>query len=244
MAYSSDINLPLAQEPKTADMNVWPDFLDVYNSIHILAQLLNRIRQGSGDANTPPWEAMPFERWFYAPAAEGIKAGNVVTIVNVAARYSMGDDDIQYTGVVKGGPIYSGYNYSTRSSSGQFTSTSYGTGLIGIALEDCVKDSLCKVGVGPAILQVEGTNIGDTIMALEFAAPSPNAPIFSGIMIANPDDQRGLMINEFLSKGGLVIGYGVAKDAVLINPSLDYAGQLSAREAWDTPFVPVSGDSP
>ena len=243
MAYSSDIFLPLAESPKSTDMAIWPDLLDIYNSIHILAQRVNQIIQGSGDSGTPPWEAMPFTRYFYAPAAEGnIKAGNVVTIVNMLGRYSVGDDDIEYIGVVRGGPAYAGPLYSGRSESGQFRGNSFGSGLIGVALSDAEKDELVQVGVGPAILKVEGAKPGETIMAYQFAASANVAA--PGIMIVNKDELRGPFSNIFIPHGGMVVGYGVATDAVMFMPFLDYRADMEARKTWETPFFPIAGDSP
>lgn len=243
MAYSSDILLPLAESPKSADMAIWPDLLDIYNSIHILAQQLNRVIQGSGDAGTPPWEAMPFTRYFYSPAAEGnIKTGNVVTIVNTLGRTSLGSPDVQYTGVVRGAPIYAGPLFSGRSENGQFNEKSLGSGLIGIALSDAEKDELVQVGVGPAILKVEGALPGDTIMAYQFGT-------FQGLSISprlvlTQDELRGPFSNQFIPHGGMVVGYGVANDAVLFQPFLDYRADIEAGRAWNTPYAPVAGDSP
>lgn len=243
MAYSSDIFLPLAESPKSTDMAIWPDLLDIYNSIHILAQRVNQIIQGSGDAGTPPWEAMPFTRYFYAPAAEGnIKAGNVVTIVDMIGRESIGDPGIQYTGVVRGGPVYAGSEFSARAESGQFKGKSVGTGLIGVALADCEKDELCQVGVGPAILKVEGAKAGETIMAYQFATVNQNA--FFQPMLVNKDELRGPFSNIFIPHGGIVVGYGVATDAVMFTPFLDYRADIEARKTWETPFIPIAGDSP
>lgn len=234
MAFSSDIQLPLAQEPKTADMGVWPDFIDVYNSIHILSQLVDRLRNGSGDANTPPWEAMPFTRYFYSEAAEEISAGSVISIVNLSRGVFQPPDHDNWVGVVRGAPAYAGLSFSARGNSG-FASASNGAGLVGIALNDCVRGELCQVGVGPAIMKVEGTEPGDTIMAATFLDTTAQQQ-FPGVLVINNDDYRGNMSNTFISFNSVVVGYGVAKDAVMIMPFMDYMADLQARKSFETPY--------
>lgn len=245
MAYEGLMNLYLGETPKTTNPDVWNDMQEVYRAIHLLNAGFGEYSKsrGSGGPDKKPWEAMAFERWFYSEAAEDISQGAIVTAVNFRGRPASGGSFTQYTGIVKGAPMYAGYPYSVKSNNGTFREPSYGSGLVGVALEACKKGELCKVGIGPGILQVEGINPGDTIMAYRFAFyENPSAPTANPII--NQESVRGPISKTFLPHGAMVVGYGVAKDSVMIMPFMDYAADQSASQAWNTPYEggPVSNN--
>lgn len=239
MAYEGFINLYLGETPKTTNNDVWNDMIEVYRAIHLLNAGFGEYSKtrGSGGPDKKPWEAMPFERWFYEIAAEDISAGSVVTSVNFLGSSSVGGPQVQYTGIVKGAPMYALYGFSGRGQDGTFQGESAGSGMVGVALEDCKKGDLCKVGIGPAILKVDGIKPGDTVMAYQFAwyQGEPNGLIPP---LINAEALRGPISKSFLPHGALVVGYGVAPDSVLIQPFVDYKADLAARALWNTPYTP------
>lgn len=241
MAYEGFINLFLGETPKTTNNDVWNDMIEVYRAIHLLNAGFGEYTKtrGSGGPDKKPWEAMPFERWFYEIAAEDIAVGSIVTAVNFLGSTSIGGPQIQYTGIVKGAPMYANYSYSGRSQNGAFEQPSWGSGMVGVALEDCKKGALCKVGIGPAILKVEGIQPGDTVMAYQFAWYQSQGNALAPPLI-NAEALRGPISKTFLQHGAVVVGYGVATDSVMIQPFVDYKADLAARVAWDTPFIPGS----
>lgn len=247
MAYDGLINLYLGETPKTTNSDVWNDMIEVYRAIHLLNAGFGEYSKtrGSGGPDKKPWEALAFERWFYEVAAEDITAGSIVTSVDFLGSESVGGSKTQYTGIVRGAPMYALYGFSGRGQSGTFTGASAGSGLVGVALEDCKKGALCKVGIGPAILKVEGIKPGDTLMAYAFASyTSGGSPAFVDPVIT-AGALRGPISKTFLPYyGAVVVGYGVATDSAMILPYVDYKADLKARALWDTPYSPVAGDSP
>lgn len=215
MAYSSDIKLPIGQEPQIDDNEkIWPDMLDVYNAIHLLSQFTDSLikNQTSGDSSQKPWEAIPFTRWFYEVVKNDVTVGTIVTPDANAGGYVLGAPN-------EAVPV----NY--------YQST-YGNGFVGVCLEDAKAGDICKIGMGPAILHVEGIELGDMLFCQQ-----------KGV-VYNPD--LNLPSTEIPSDGKLyrykytqmvVVGAAVAKDAALIYPLVDYFSLNTAN------YVPGSNDS-
>lgn len=82
--YRSDLNIRLGQMPEIKDNpQVFTELQQVYNAIHLLNAALNDVRRNFADVerDTPGWESFTFEgRSFWAPAANNVKAGDLVTM--------------------------------------------------------------------------------------------------------------------------------------------------------------------
>lgn len=234
MAYSSDINLKIGEVPKTTDPEMLPDFIEIYNALHILAQWVDAVHKahGSGDINTPPWEAMPFRDYFYTPAAQEITSGNVVTMIDYEFfSNDKGNTHYSLNGVINGAaswglaaaaqvfPDYQGYPRNG--------------GITGMSMSDALPGELVKVGVGPAIIRMEGVRTGEPV----YAYPAYSSPVNNNVI---PQRNRRNYAT-IIGKGGLIklpreggmfrfeappilVGRGVAPDALMFTPpSLSFA---------------------
>lgn len=206
MAYSSDIDLPLGQEPQSSDTSLFPDLLDIYNSIHLLAQYTDKLikNQTSGGPEQKPWEAMPFRNWFYAVVGEDVAVGNIVTPIKVGLDFFRGT--IAYdtmSGIyMKGAPC----TYLDNAEH-----TTWGNGMVGFVLEAQTAGNLCKIGVGPAIVNIPGCRAGEALFAKSF---------FNGeTMFLYPPDG---LIYRYPGNYMAVIGACVADDAAMIWPYPDF----------------------
>lgn len=226
MAYNSDINLRIGETPKTTDPAIFPDMVEIYNAIHILGQWTNAIKdQGkSGDEDTKPWDAMPFEKWFYAKAARDIERGSVVTIVG-SDRFKLRDnsnprrprplgDYYTVEGVINGA-AGTGIPYTKTQSRGVFPLNG---GVTGLAMSDAKEGELVQVGIGPAIINVEGIKFGQPVYALTAYFNEPEA--FLGYWTELVNDGKLITLQE---GGGyysfpselVLVGHGVAPDALM-----------------------------
>lgn len=132
--YKSEIKLPLPQTPAaTADMALFSDLVDVYNSIHMLNAVLEQVRTSSFnmDKDAPLDEQMPFKYTLWLPAAHKIDAGKIVTIRN--GKLTVGWED-------RGFKVPMGMALT--------------------AAEE--EDDKVKVGFGPALIKFSEAKIGDT----------------------------------------------------------------------------------
>lgn len=171
MSYSSDIDLRLAEIPTTTDPAIFPDMVDIHNAIHILAQYTNQlIRRGDNPSGTEPWDSMPFEHWLWLEAYRDITAGSIVTMVDTQYAMDSGNNLYRCRGVIPGAA--SGWvNGSGRIK----TNSPVWEGITGLALEDCAAGDLCKVGIGPAVIKLEGVTIGEPIYCYRALVPQRNA---------------------------------------------------------------------
>lgn len=251
MGYSSDIDLGgLGESPKTQNAEAFQDFVDVYNAIHILAQYVNSVinrPQGSGDADTPPWEAMRFERWFYAPAAVHISAGAIVTPVDYDGfhygRY--GGSTFYLKGLINGvAPPELRPSY-TSTGPLEFKTLPLMGGFTGYALTSGGPGELIQVGVGPAILNSAGIKAGEPV----FAEAAYKRQDRSGTYVATKQAElfnRGDLIKlppegvrATGRPGGLYcVGVGVADGAFMLTlPNLiPNALQVISRPPPETDF--------
>lgn len=237
MAYNSDIDLKLGETPKTTDPAIFPDMLEIYSAIHILGQWVNAVKDigNSGGPEKAPWDAMPFRDWFYAEAARDITRGSVVTAVG-SSRFRAKAPGTQarpegpyftVEGIVNGA-AGEGIPYeSTIQFGGTFP---LGGGVTGFAMKDAAAGELVQVGIGPAIVNVEGIKFGQSVFALA-AYRNPIQP-FQGYWVELIND-GGLVT---LQEGGghyafpselICVGKGVAPDAMMFCPPTNWAKAYS-----------------
>lgn len=92
--YSSDLNIRLGQMPEIKDNPpVFNELQTVYNAIHLLNAALNDVRRNFAavDRDTLAWESFTAEgRSFWAPAVNGIKAGDLVKLDDGASQWTKG----------------------------------------------------------------------------------------------------------------------------------------------------------
>lgn len=242
MAYSSPIRLPIGETPTSTDRAYWHDMNDVYASIHILNQLVNQVREesSSGGPEKEIWESLKFTRWFYQVAEEDINVGNIVTVVRGQFRNESNSSNINLNGVVKGAPFPAGDMFSNP----LFfpPKESIGTGLVGVALEDCAKGEKCKVGIGPAVLKITGVKTGDLILAPTVVAMNRTGFPLQGRTILNTS--RGAISRVWINNISMVaIGSGIGTDAALIYPMVDYWSTEMAKYGISAAAVPVGPGS-
>jgi len=222
MAYTSDIDLKLAETPKTTNPAEFPDMVDIYNALHILGQWVDRLKKGmdgsgSGGSELKPWEAMQFTRWFYVPAARAITKSSIITVIY--SEWFTDDDwgNTRYTidGAVNGCGITHLPFY--RDGSKLFVGVRVRSTMTGFAMTDAAEGELVKVGVGPAIINMPGIKAGQIMHARPAADHTKYNDslrlINDGTLYKLPDDPKLTVLGTFVP-----IGYGVADDALMIDP--------------------------
>lgn len=243
MPYSSKVDIKLGQQPKSADPKFYEDALDLYNACHILNARLEAIQNGitSGDEDVPPWEAMPFTRWFWATAWEDIKAGQVVTIVRGRFRDEDNRRWIEVEGMVKGAPFPGGPNFSSPTNSGKGID-SMGIGIFGICLDEVSAGERARFGVGPAILNVPGIKRGDLVLSPTFTYGMQSQGL-GQVQMQNSDYRGSLLRTYIIQIPSVVVGSGVDTDAVLITPVVDYYAQVNAEYGKNQASIPAGSSN-
>lgn len=143
--YRSPVNLGLGRVPITQDPELFDEFTDVYNAIHLLNEYLDTLRtvaSGGGSGQTPA-ETMPFNRFFVGKALVNIVGGQLVCPSPVSGE----------NGMVLG-PLPDGYDTDLPNAN-----------FVGVALTDAAAGEEFRVGVGPAVLEVPGTISGQVVWA-------------------------------------------------------------------------------
>lgn len=230
MSYLSRIDIRLPSQPIITDPEDFGNFLPVYNAIHMLNSSLEQFWDNfeSGDETKKPSEAMKFLRWFYATCAVRFKAGDVVSAVRRAHAYN---PDTEEFGAIVGWCPGAPSNFTL--DAGQAPPT-LGMGMVGFAMEDGEPGQLAKIGVGPAVVEVEGDvlKLGQCL----FARPSMTKE--NGIGAAGESIFDGNLYTVPIFTDLVVIGGVVADNMAMIYPMVDYYGMLAARGA----FVPGVSD--
>lgn len=233
MSYNSDIDLRLGETPKTDDPKLFADMIDVYNAIHILSQYLNTSmkNQGSGDENTPSWDAMPFRDYFYTEAARSITKGSVITVIEYAqfSNERYGANPYTIKGAMNGAAGF-GMNYKKYSGT-KWASPNF-TGITGIALNDAEPGQLVKMGIGPAIIKMEGVELGEPIFAYAAWNYYPGVNTWSRPYASEVNDGSMFRIPKdggvyAFKSNPVVVGKGVAKDAVMFCPPETWGGAIT-----------------
>lgn len=133
--YRSPLNLRLEQIPKTANSELFQEFIPIYNAIHTLNAYLDSLRLAleGGDPEKPASEEMRFVRGFWVEAGQDIAQGSVIT--------------------VKAGKAVLGCGKRRKVAGAVAIVDTY---LTGIALTEALSGEKVRLGIGPAILNVPG----------------------------------------------------------------------------------------
>lgn len=159
--YSSDLNIRLGQMPEIKDSPaVFNELQGVYNAIHLLNAALNDVRRNFAavDRSTPGWESFTFEgRSFWAPAANNVKAGDLVTMEG--SQFVQGIKGRRL--VMEEGPVRC---FGTSRRAAKDITYDYNAFDFGFCLEE-TSDGLAHIGWPAAIVELEGLNVGDLAFA-------------------------------------------------------------------------------
>lgn len=216
MAYTSNIDLKLGESPKTDDPKLFGDLVDVYNAIHLLSQYVDVVREsadkGSGGEGTPQEESLPFDKWFWAPAYQSISAGMICTIVNTQRTWNGGFYSVN--GVVRG----AGTEYARAwPSLPDFIRRNIGGTYI--ALSDASPGQEVQLGIGPAILKLDGLEVGEPVYAKAWANIQPPTDTQQYILNSDGNIYRLPEDTSYVVTQGLIrVGYGVGPGKVLLFP--------------------------
>lgn len=220
MTYSSKNRLPLSEKPQSQDEGVFPDLLDLYNSVHLLNQKVTMTAEGltSGEDYKDPNEAITFRNWFWTTAGEPLPKGTIVTPLP-AGRYSDKDGDSinLISGVYKGCGVARANQYHT------YQPNQYpGVNFHGFALDEAVNPGdIIRVGIGPVILELEGIKPGNVVYCGPILELSEEMQGQVGFVVSNKlFENRGGLTNKAYN-GFYPIGFGVQEGYVLFNSYVD-----------------------
>lgn len=163
--YRSPVDLNLARTPDIADPELFEEFTQVFNSIHLINAYLDRLRiiAGGGGSGQTPAETLPFNRFFVSTALQKINAGDVVSPATDGQN-----------GIFKGAMAH---NFGSAAPYSHFC---------GIALTDAEIGQDLRVGVGPASLEITGATGGTVIWAFSSRATNGNPSEAGGLYLGNP----------------------------------------------------------
>lgn len=163
--YRSPVDLKLARTPDIADPELFEEFTQVFNSIHLINAYLDRLRiiAGGGGSGQAPAETLPFNRFFVSTALQNISAGDVVSPATNGQN-----------GIFKG------------AMANNFASSAPYSHFCGIALTDAEIGQDLRVGVGPASLEIVGATGGTVIWAFSSRATNGNPSEAGGLYLGNP----------------------------------------------------------
>lgn len=154
--YRSPVDLGIGQVPLTTDPDLFNQFTEVYNAIHLLNGYLDQLRiiaEGGGGAGQSPADAMPFNRFYVAPALQAITAGDPVCPSSIPGQ----------NGIIKGALAH------------DFGSTAPTSNFCGVALIDAAIGEDVRVGIGPACIEMPGAVSGQRIWVYSSRATNGNA---------------------------------------------------------------------
>lgn len=206
MAYTSKIDLGgLGEQPKTTNPDVFGDMVDIVNAIHILAQWVSSVLPGGGGGSgVPPAEAMRFLRSFQMPALVDITAGDLITVFDARTWLDFGIQPSEFPfpadhpGVIKGGG-------GRLEWAGQIRG-----GITGFALNGTTAGNMVDIGIGPAIVNVQGAKAGLLAFArTAFSNNNPRSYFGNGAIFLD-------VWNQLQDPHFQVIGVGVGDDLVMI----------------------------
>lgn len=182
MAYKSKINLKLAQQPLSKSAENYGEMLDIYNSIHILAQWANALSdvlEGSGiqtpgtgqDGTIIPTEntvdtdlgvQWPPTRTLVVPARNAITAGTVCTLIPYRLFLGAVSPPLPDPSEFGAYPGFSGLSAVTRGSqtSEEIRTETAQLQFAGVAANDAAVGEPVTLYFGPGIIASEGVQYG------------------------------------------------------------------------------------
>ena len=238
MAYKSEINTRLAQQPLAKNTEFYPDALGLYQAVHILTQyvdvLIKTLRdQGiktpepTPDGTSPPPESTvdtplhvqyPISKFIIAPAKSRIEAGRVVTFFPHPLHGKPGPEPYPDSrwGVYPG---YSGLSATTMREAGQGPSnnTVIQIGFAGIALTEADAGDPVRVGFGPGIIQAEGVTYGTVYGVADSIdmGPDDDSPL------RLPSGQLYPMNDlRTVNRAVRFVGFGIKRDYLWFDPAM------------------------
>lgn len=165
--YRSPVDLGIGTVPITSDPAVFNQMVEVYNALHLLNQYLDQLRiiaEGGGGSGQSPEDSMPFNRFYVAEALQDIAIGTPVCPSSVTGQ----------NGIVNG------------MLANQYTVASPTSNFCGLSLTAALAGTDVRVGVGPAVVAMDGALSGDLVWAYSSRATSGNLFADDGLYIGNP----------------------------------------------------------
>lgn len=207
--YSSDLNIRLGQMPEIKDApEVFNELQSVYNAIHLLNAALNDVRRNFAavDRSTPGWESFTAEgRSFWAPAADNIKAGELVKLADGASQWTKGVKGT--SSVISTGKLFCHDRFKSahipetvRTEANEF----------GFCLEE-TSNGLAHIGWPPFIVELEGLSVGS---------------------LAYGTTNDGRIFNNAPTNNYFPIGRIVAPDALLLQHGMGIIEKRNRRVSY------------
>lgn len=237
MTYRSNNRLLLSEKPLTSDPEVFPDMNDVYASIHLLNDWVTQVQENltSGEDIVDPDKAIPFKTWFWGTAGEPNPQGTIVSAVR-GGRYW--DENRNRIDLIDG--WYKGCGGAQSNLYDKFLpAASNSNGMYGVLLDEAKSaGDIVRIGIGPAVIKVEGVFIGEILYCFptfRIGAGGPNVgggQAFSGQFQENRGGITTKAYNDTLP-----IGHIIANDYALLDFRVDgFTYQLNS-------FVPPNPET-
>jgi len=180
--YASPVDIGLGQTPLTTDPELFNEFTEIYNAIHILNSSLDQVRSSAGTGGgggstapgTPPDKSMPFTRFFTAVALVDIVKGQPICPASTGGLNGM------VSGALADPPELPSSGIPIKS--GTTPTSNFCT----VALTDAAVGVYVRVGIGPAIVAFEGIVSGQLLWA--YSSVSNTGALFgdNGFYIGDP----------------------------------------------------------
>lgn len=170
--YRSPVDIGLGRMSNVQDPELFGEFTDIYNSIHLLNAYLDRLRllaEGGGSGQAPS-ATMPFNRFFVGAALQDIAIGDTVAPSGITGE----------NGILKGALPHI------------VNSSAPLCNFCGIALTAALAGEDLRVGVGPAILEVPGATGGSYVWSYSSRTTSGLASGLGGLYLSNPGAGTGV----------------------------------------------------
>lgn len=165
----SALNLRLGQVPSTQNPNYFTEFQLIYNALHLLGQYMDVLRDNlESQPNQVPSESLRFRRLFWAPAAQVIVKGAIVSPAGGGIVNGVLSNEVR-NGI-------SNEINDTIGGSGNRATWGVAQRTWGVALTDAAIGELVQVGIGPGVTQITGAKCGQLIWGVDSRAVLSQRP--------------------------------------------------------------------